>query len=546
MMARQQQQRRRRKRASAVTSTLLFLLLLLLLTISASAAPPSPAPSPSSGNKAKASSPAPSPPPKKPTAPAADVASDADAVISSGTNKPSSSSSSGYSSPWPPEVVRALKKTVVNIDLATPVALVDDKRTAATGTGFVVDAAKGLLVTNRHISTVSPTIYQVRFNDGSFAPAHCVYYDVAQDFAILKVDPKETTYNLTAVELGTAESLRVGDPVLIIGNNEGYVFSAIEGVVSDLRAISDTAGVRPSLDIETTFDSSSGSSGSPVWDAAGKVVAVNYAGDDSAAREVPIDYVTAALDKINKNGGKAYRGDAGVVAMLVPLGEATRNFHLPSDAASAAAAARPKHVGGTPKVIVVKTINPRAPAEGVIKPGDVIFSADGVVLADDLFALDRIMDKHVNSTVPVVLYRDGKKIDAKMPTHDLEALKARRFVRFGGGAFHDLTERTIYFTPVEGDGVMMAYSDAGTSFNTAAGSKAVVTELNGERVRNLNDFIAAAKKIKHGEHGSFVHRNPSLPSEGSLDDITYDLRFNPLEVFEWDEDKLEWVKQKNA
>lgn len=144
-------------------------------------------------------------------------------------------------------------------------AVVDDKRTAATGTGFVVDAARGLIVTNRHISTVSPTVYQVRFNDGSFAPAHCVYYDVAQDFAILKVDPKETTYNLTAVELGTAESLLVGDPVLIIGNNEGYVFSAIEGVVSDLRALSDTAGVRPSLDIETTFDSSSGSSGSPVW-----------------------------------------------------------------------------------------------------------------------------------------------------------------------------------------------------------------------------------------------------------------------------------------
>jgi len=91
-----------------------------------------------------------------------------------------------------------------------------------------------------------------------------VYYDVAQDFAVLKVDPNETTYELTAVELGSAETLRVGDPVLIIGNNEGYVFSAIEGVVSDLRALSDTAGVRPSLDIETTFDSSSGSSGSPV------------------------------------------------------------------------------------------------------------------------------------------------------------------------------------------------------------------------------------------------------------------------------------------
>jgi len=247
--------------AAAASALLLLATLLVSSTTTMTMAAPS---SPSSPNAAPA--PAES---KGSTTTTSKTSStlaiaDADAVVGSSSSS-STSTSSSSSNPWPPEVVRALKKTVVNIDLATPVSLVDDKRTAATGTGFVVDAAAGLVVTNRHISTVSPTAYQVRFNDGSFAPARCVYYDVAQDFAVLKVDPGETTYNLTAVELGTAESLRVGDPVLIIGNNEGYVFSAIEGVVSDLRALSDTAGVRPSLDIETTFDSSSGSSGSPVW-----------------------------------------------------------------------------------------------------------------------------------------------------------------------------------------------------------------------------------------------------------------------------------------
>lgn len=248
-----------RHRRSSLASAAATAALVLMLTFAAStmAAPSNaPAPAPAAkGTTATAASSKPSSSSSSSTPAVADV----DAVVGS------SSSSTSSSSPWPPEVVRALKKTVVNIDLATPVALVDDKRTAATGTGFVVDAERGLVVTNRHISTVSPTVYQVRFNDGSFAPARCVYYDVAQDFAVLKVDPEETTYKLTAVELGSAESLRVGDPVLIIGNNEGYVFSAIEGVVSDLRALSDTAGVRPSLDIETTFDSSSGSSGSPVW-----------------------------------------------------------------------------------------------------------------------------------------------------------------------------------------------------------------------------------------------------------------------------------------
>lgn len=256
---------RRTSLASAAATAALALLLIFAasMTMAAPSSSSSNAPAPASAaagaSKGTTTTAAAASKPSSSSS-ATPAVADVDAVVGS-----SASSSSSSSNPWPPEVVRALKKTVVNIDLASPVALVDDKRTAATGTGFVVDAERGLVVTNRHISTVSPTVYQVRFNDGSFAPARCVYYDVAQDFAVLKVDPGETTYNLTAVELGTAESLRVGDPVLIIGNNEGYVFSAIEGVVSDLRALSDTAGVRPSLDIETTFDSSSGSSGSPVW-----------------------------------------------------------------------------------------------------------------------------------------------------------------------------------------------------------------------------------------------------------------------------------------
>ena len=258
--------RRRSSLALAATAALLLLIFAASTTTmaapsSSNAAAPAPAAATAAAAASKGTTAATAPKPSSSTPAVADV----DAVVGSSASSASSASSSSSSNPWPPEVVRALKKTVVNIDLATPVALVDDKRTAATGTGFVVDAARGLVVTNRHISTVSPTVYQVRFNDGSFAPARCVYYDVAQDFAVLKVDASETTYNLTQVELGTAESLRVGDAVLIIGNNEGYVFSAIEGVVSDLRALSDTAGVRPSLDIETTFDSSSGSSGSPVW-----------------------------------------------------------------------------------------------------------------------------------------------------------------------------------------------------------------------------------------------------------------------------------------
>jgi hypothetical protein len=80
----------------------------------------------------------------------------------------------------------------------------------------------------------------------------------------------DTAFNVTAVTLGNSSTVADGDPILIIGNNEGYVFSAIEGTVSDVRVLSDTPGTRPSIDIETTTDSGGGSSGSPVWNAEGE------------------------------------------------------------------------------------------------------------------------------------------------------------------------------------------------------------------------------------------------------------------------------------
>jgi hypothetical protein len=69
-------------------------------------------------------------------------------------------------SPWSPATIRDLKRTVVSIDEARPVALTDDKRGAGQGTGFVVDAERGLVVTNRHISTVSPVRERERGREG--------------------------------------------------------------------------------------------------------------------------------------------------------------------------------------------------------------------------------------------------------------------------------------------------------------------------------------------------------------------------------------------
>ena len=382
----------------------------------------------------------------------------------------------------------------------------------------------------------------------------------------------DTAFNVTAVTLGNSSTVAAGDPILIIGNNEGYVFSAIEGVVSDVRVLSDTPGTRPSIDIETTTDSGGGSSGSPVWNAQsepgcgvggkgekakrgdtsvhlpthptpppGQVVAVNYAGDSTSARVVPINYVLNILNQI-KAGAIVARGDAGLLATLIPVGDAVRHYKLPKDAAVAASAARGA-IGGVPKVILVSALSPRAPAAGVVKPGDIVFAADNATLADDLAALDRAMDAHAGKTVPITLYRNGARVEVAMPTHDLEQTKTKKFARFAGGTFQDLSERTLLFTPVDGvNGVLLAYTDEGTTFGTAVPARAVVTAVNGLPTPTLDAFIAAAATVKHGDAGTVQYASSKYPTDPGTTEVTYDTRFTPLEVYAFDDGAHEWVK----
>lgn len=244
-----------------------------------------------------------------------------------------------------------------------------------------------------------------------------------------------------------------------------------------------------------------------------------------------------------KAGTRIARGDAGLLATLVPAGDAVRHYKLPKDAAAAAGAAR-GDIGGVPKVILVTALNPRAPAAGVVKPGDIIFAADGVPLADDLAALDRAMDAHVGDTVPITLYRNGQKLDVAMPTHDLEKTKTKKFARFAGGTFQDLSERTLLFTPVSGvDGVLLAYTDEGTTLGTAVPPRAVVTALNGIPTPTLDAFIAAASTIKHGDAGTVQYASSRYPADPGVTEVTFDTRFTPLEVYAFDDGAHEWVKE---
>ena len=115
---------------------------------------------------------------------------------------------------------------------------VDDQ---TAGSGFVVDAHRGLIVTASHVvtsvdagsSTATPaTAVRIVLDDGTRADARVLGYDLFEDTAVLQVDPADL--GLRALPLGRARSLRVGDSVAVIGSPFENRASLSTGVVSQL------------------------------------------------------------------------------------------------------------------------------------------------------------------------------------------------------------------------------------------------------------------------------------------------------------------------
>ena len=112
---------------------------------------------------------------------------------------------------------------------------------------------------------------------------------------------------------------------MLIGNNDKEEYSIKEGKVANLNV---NKGNRHSSYIHTTFDRTGGSSGSPVWNTEGEVIAIHARGTDTSSFELPIEYLIDALSRI-QNMSSIHRGEIGVDLELISIGEAIKHFRLP-------------------------------------------------------------------------------------------------------------------------------------------------------------------------------------------------------------------------
>jgi len=283
----------------------------------------------------------------------------------------------------------------------------------ALGTGFVV-SEDGYILTNAHVVSENGTLAEtvtVSFKDEGKVAATIVGADDSSDVALLKIDPAEVT-GLTVLPLGDSDALRVGEPVVAIGNPLGYDFTLTTGVISALdRELQSPNGSIIPNGIQTDAAINSGNSGGPLIDSSGQVIGINEqiatqsGGNEGLGFAVPINTAIRAMDQLKENGEVTYAW-LGIGGQTVTA-EVAEMFDLGVRAGALIEQVVP---GGPADEAGLRGGGRTADVQGqdYVIGGDIITSIDGTEITgyDDLVAY--LAEKRPGDTVAVTLVRDGQ------------------------------------------------------------------------------------------------------------------------------------------
>jgi len=449
----------------------------------------------------------------------------------------------------PREAIQKLKRSVVNIEAACQVALNCEQTGNWIGTGFIVDKAKGLIATNSHVAMTSPARHSVRIFGGVTADARRLYSDPTHDFALLKVDPADIPAEASEVEFGDSFALKEGDEVFMVGNSEGSAYTVKTGFVT---ALSLNRGDRHSATIRTSFDRNKGSSGAPVADASAKVVAIHFKGSDTTSWELRVEYLKDALKEV-QTSGKVKRGECGMALDLISVDDAVKHYKLPPETARKIKSLE-EYIRQT--ICVESSIPGTAAQAAGLEPGDIVLEINGQAIGDNLYLADKLVNEALEKgSVEVTVMRAGKEIKANLGIEDAQTQKVRTFALYAGGVFQSLTpelRRRFGFT-AQDHGAFLVFAKNGATFSGLGNSleeggesyAILVSALDGHPTRDLESFMKVAGGLPERCKTNMMIKDGKSASGGSRSVmITVDPTFGALQIFDWSDQKLEWVERK--
>lgn len=270
------------------------------------------------------------------------------------------------------------------------------------GSGVIIDADKGYIVTNNHVVDNADEI-TVKLNDGREVKAKKLGADEQSDIALLKVD--SDNLNLVAVPLADSDKVRVGDFVVAIGNPFGLSQTVTSGIVSALGRSGLNIGGYENF-IQTDAAINRGNSGGALVSLNGELVGINTAifgpngGNVGIGFAIPANMMKSLVDQIIEFG-EVRRGLLGILGQDVDSGLAeAMNLDVSRGA-------------------FVSEVNEGSAADiGGIQAGDIIIEIEGRPVTSFLELRAKIGSKGAGTKVNLTLLRKGKEKDVQVTLGD--------------------------------------------------------------------------------------------------------------------------------
>jgi len=265
------------------------------------------------------------------------------------------------------------------------------QRVSNLGSGVIV-SADGYILTNHHVIEAAEEI-QIALQDGRNLTAEVVGSDPETDIAVLRVKQEK----LHPITFAQADSLRVGDMVLAVGNPFGVGQTVTMGIVSALGRTHLGINTFENF-IQTDAAINPGNSGGALVDAAGNLVGLNTAifsrsgGNLGIGFAIPVSILRQVMDQIVKNGS-VVRGWVGIeVQDITP--EIAESFSLKSSQGA-----------------LIAGVLRGGPADrSGIRPGDILLAVDGNAVRDSSSLLQLISALKPGSPAKLRLMRERNEM----------------------------------------------------------------------------------------------------------------------------------------
>lgn len=346
------------------------------------------------------------------------------------------------------------------------------------GSGVIVDAKKGYVLTNNHVIVGADEIF-VGLKDGRSLEAKLIGTDPDTDLAVIQI-PAE---NLTALKLADSDELQVGDFVVAVGNPFGLGQTVTSGIVSALGRAG-LRGLEYQNFIQTDASINPGNSGGALINLRGELVGINSAiftpsgGNVGIGFAIPASMARHVMDQLTEFG-EVRRGTLGIdVQDLTP--ELAGAFSL--------------EVGRG--ALVAEIAAGSAADDAGMQPGDVILSMAkrDINSAQDFHNAEGRLA--IGESLKVEYLRKGKKRNTRLTIQPVPVIKGVDLdFRLEGASFTDLTERHKKQVL---SGVLIEELDSRSRLarqGLSAGD--VITGAYRQKVRNLSDFRKALEQIRN-------------------------------------------------